>query len=659
MPKFFSFLKNKKALAFFVLFLVVIFGFALPSIAHAWWPCETWTCGVADTASEVVDWGPNTFANGIIYVLMLLPLVMSAVLSDLAGILLKGVLAVTTGGGMSYIHSTAVNVGWPIVRNLANMIIVLGFIVIGVATALRIKDYEAKKLLKNLIIVALLINFSLFICGVVIDASNILVNTFVKGFSLSDLWETSAIKTFVELTKTGAGGDNPIGFLAKAFATIFFNIMSMVVFFLYFFIFLFRFYAIWILVILSPLAFVFSVFPVTRKFYDMWLNNFIGWCFVAVPAGFFIWLSQNMSAEMAKIKSSINVGALFTGDFPDFSKSLTDMASFMIPGFFLIVGFIFTMQFSSSIAGGGLVKWAGGAAKKGGLAMGRAIGVNTQKAYSGALGWAGGKMAGSSSGAIDKIGRGMQWASKQSTVATLQKTRSAFGRLAGAAGMQAPEAQDVADTKRVNDEAAALAFSYKRAKATGDLGTIEQIRGYARDEKGIKGAAAVKVVSDAKDLSDAFKGRTDMTSRIDFAENTGAFGIREQEEKRDPRLRSSNRFLVDKKMHEAGFTGSQSDAEIAVAKEGFENASVADIREYNHDTLKSEEFAKHTSAKKMEKALQLMSTAKVNSAKTHILPTGSLRVGEAALNAKVKPLSPGDRDKLAEIKEKIATLNKA
>ena len=51
--------------------------------------------------------------------------------------------------------------GWAIVRDFANMFIVLGFVVVGIATILRIREYEAQKTLLPLILVALLINFSL------------------------------------------------------------------------------------------------------------------------------------------------------------------------------------------------------------------------------------------------------------------------------------------------------------------------------------------------------------------------------------------------------------------------------------------------------------------------------------------------------------------
>src|SRR3989344_1092332 len=55
----------------------------------------------------------------------------------------------TTGG--------VIDVAWPIVRDFANMLLVLILIFIGLGSALRLGDYEAKKALPRLFGVALLI----------------------------------------------------------------------------------------------------------------------------------------------------------------------------------------------------------------------------------------------------------------------------------------------------------------------------------------------------------------------------------------------------------------------------------------------------------------------------------------------------------------------
>src|SRR3989344_3549915 len=79
----------------------------------------------------------------------------------------------TTGG--------IIDVAWPIVRDFANMLLVLILIFIGLGTALRLGDYEAKKTLPKLVFIAVLINFAPVLMGFVVDATNIIMNFFMEG----------------------------------------------------------------------------------------------------------------------------------------------------------------------------------------------------------------------------------------------------------------------------------------------------------------------------------------------------------------------------------------------------------------------------------------------------------------------------------------------
>lgn len=63
---------------------------------------------------------------------------------------------------------------WGVLRDLANMLLLFGFIFIGVSTILNINTYSAKRTLPRLLIFAVLMNFSLFAAQAVIDVSNVL-----------------------------------------------------------------------------------------------------------------------------------------------------------------------------------------------------------------------------------------------------------------------------------------------------------------------------------------------------------------------------------------------------------------------------------------------------------------------------------------------------
>lgn len=170
---------------------------------------------------------------------------------------------------------------------------------------------------------------------------------------------------------------------------------------LFFFIFLFRYVALWILVILSPLAFVFYVFPFTRRFFEMWWSQFFSWCIIGIPAGFFLWLADKLT------ESLLPVGA-----------SNSSLLIYLTPSALLIAGFLFSLQ-TSAIGSGMTIrafkktgKFAGsGSAKLAGLAGGR---LKDSKAGQ----WAGSKTG----GALERIGLRAQGTTENNKKKSLEES---------------------------------------------------------------------------------------------------------------------------------------------------------------------------------------------------------------------------------------------
>jgi len=77
-------------------------------------------------------------------------------------------------------NSPGLLIAWRILRDIGNMLLLFGFIFIGLATILEIQTYSAKRTLSQLIIFAILMNFSLFAAEAVIDTSNVLSTTFYE-----------------------------------------------------------------------------------------------------------------------------------------------------------------------------------------------------------------------------------------------------------------------------------------------------------------------------------------------------------------------------------------------------------------------------------------------------------------------------------------------
>ncbi|MBI4118007.1 MAG: hypothetical protein HY455_00475 [Parcubacteria group bacterium] len=75
--------------------------------------------------------------------------------------------------------------GWKIVRDLANLTFIFILLYIAFATMLQMGGVNMRTALANLIVVALLINFSLFFTRVVIDAGNTLAFAFYNSFEIT------------------------------------------------------------------------------------------------------------------------------------------------------------------------------------------------------------------------------------------------------------------------------------------------------------------------------------------------------------------------------------------------------------------------------------------------------------------------------------------
>ena len=73
--------------------------------------------------------------------------------------------------------SGMVSSAWGMVRDIANLALIFALLYIANATILQIGGVQLKKAVANVIIVALLINFSFFVTRVVIDASNVLASS--------------------------------------------------------------------------------------------------------------------------------------------------------------------------------------------------------------------------------------------------------------------------------------------------------------------------------------------------------------------------------------------------------------------------------------------------------------------------------------------------
>ena len=170
--------------------------------------------------------------------------------------------------------------GWNFFRNIANAIFAVIFlwIIFSQISNVGVSNYGIKKILPRLIIGALLVNLSYYICQIFVDLSNILGHTLkdalesgVGGVGTGS--EATGWGSAIAATIVGVGGVVAFAALAVGIPTLvagFFAIMTV------FIILVVRQAGIILLVAISPVAFAAWLLPNTEDLFKKWMKMFRG-----------------------------------------------------------------------------------------------------------------------------------------------------------------------------------------------------------------------------------------------------------------------------------------------------------------------------------------------------------------------------------------------
>ncbi len=115
-----------------------------------------------------------------------------SLLLNVAGNFFNVIIALTLFSDL-YDKATFVGNAWVIVRDLSNIFFILVLLYIAIKTILGLGGSEVKKMIAQVIIMALLINFSMFFTKIVIDTSNILALVFYNRISVTTVQDGKTI----------------------------------------------------------------------------------------------------------------------------------------------------------------------------------------------------------------------------------------------------------------------------------------------------------------------------------------------------------------------------------------------------------------------------------------------------------------------------------
>lgn len=371
-------------------------------------PISTGT-GLDAITAEVCSWyNPTGCLLRILYVLLN---VVASFLLAISAMFFNAMIAISISSKLIS-SSTFISEGWVVVRDLSNIFFILILLYIAFQTILGLGGHGGgpKKMIAQVIIMALLINFSMFFTKVIIDSSNILALVFynriqtettemvsgkkqerpydsVAKSEMTGLVErdlSGGIVNAFDITKTLDGE-----FFSKAQTTVvdgkvieddvpFGTILSLIIisgaimlYAAYTFLiaglsFLGRLIELWVLIIFSPFAFMSSVVPKLSHIegigWEQWLKKLLSVSFMAPIFMFFMYL----------IFKLVNTPIF---DFIDKEKdgsTLIRMLSIVIPALILMALLKKATEFARK--GGGQFGEAviSGAKMVGGLAIGGA-----------------------------------------------------------------------------------------------------------------------------------------------------------------------------------------------------------------------------------------------------------------------------------------------
>ncbi|MDB4991937.1 MAG: hypothetical protein JWL75_182 [Parcubacteria group bacterium] len=298
-------------------------------------------------------------ADAVLKPVAIFILTLSNLLLGLAGSLLNWVVVKTVFNFGSLIgNSPGLLLAWGIMRDIGNMMLLFGFIFMGLATILDLQTFSAKKALPRLIIFAILMNFSLFAAEAIIDTSNALssvmytqANTDPCGSVNGGVFGTGGGTTadcatsvfdygiaghimqstgLASLFKTNGGALNIA--LVTYIGLAIFSTIGAVVMFAASIMLVIRLIVLSFIIIAAPLGFAGMAIPPLRKLADKWWSHLLSQAFFAPVLFLLIFISLKVTDSFAGADTRNSLADALT------SNSTSTMGIIMI--FTIVIGFL-------------------------------------------------------------------------------------------------------------------------------------------------------------------------------------------------------------------------------------------------------------------------------------------------------------------------------
>lgn len=310
-----KFLSTKKPYILFGLLLVLLL--VVPVITHA-----ADNTSVLGALTNLVN--PSYWIGKLLEVIVL-PIAAAAM--AFAGMVLDYAVRFSLGTSYIFGNINVINQSWVIIRDICNLFFIFALIWISISTILNLSGFDTKRRLTQLIIAALVINFSLYFTKVFVDVSNIFGNWLYGGImnSLQANGANSSISALIaskfdifrlwEPKLSAAALAESLTSLSSSSITAIFKLLVVLVatyVFMYTAIlFITRAVTIIFLLVLSPIGFVGGLLPQIEEYSKKWWSELVD--AVTFPIVYLLMLYISLQLINNMDKSSVWAG-FFSGN---------------------------------------------------------------------------------------------------------------------------------------------------------------------------------------------------------------------------------------------------------------------------------------------------------------------------------------------------------
>lgn len=353
------------------LLVVLVLACAVAMIAPMF--CQAADSTMVNNPNPTTNYSGSTgwFSLFFGYLLYSVVWVMGSLVSAAATLFQFIIAPENISGSNGILNKQAIKDIWIMVRDILNMTFILVLLFSAFCTIFQVEKWNLKKVWLNILINALLVNFSYSIARFIIDISNVAMYYLVNSMFTATSGSVGGQKIMADIASTEKLGQilMPSNFasapLSYEIAMIVFLFILGVTLMVIAILFVVRIIALAMLIMFSPIGFVGFIFPETRGYAENWWKQLFSYSFFAPIMIFMMAIALQVMRAIGDENYNSLLVAASTNSPDDQGGFIASAAWFCVP--IIILWFGMGIAKSMGIAGADLVvgkaqgfaKWAG------------------------------------------------------------------------------------------------------------------------------------------------------------------------------------------------------------------------------------------------------------------------------------------------------------